>query len=51
MKTLYGLIGLQVFVTTDIEHFNQFLKEHDGNIVDIQCTDKYYHAIYKEMEK
>lgn len=50
MKTLYGLTDLQVFMTDNLERFNAFLLEYNGYIVDIQCTDSYYHAIYKYKE-
>lgn len=50
MKHLYGLTNLQVFVTEDIDELNQFLLEYNGNIVEIICTDKRYHVIYKYRE-
>jgi hypothetical protein len=47
MKTLYGLNNIQVYMTADIDELNQFLLEYDGNIIDIQCTDKYFHVVYR----
>jgi hypothetical protein len=48
MNTLFGITGIRVYMTYDIDELNKFLTDHDGNIVDIQCTDKYFHVIYKE---
>ena len=50
MNKMYGLLGIQIYVTQYINDANQFLKEHEGDIIDIQCTDEYYHIIYKERE-
>lgn len=47
MKTLYGLTNMQVYMTSDIDELNQFLLEYDGNIIDIQCTDKFFHVVYR----
>ena len=46
----YGLTNLQVFMTDDTDILNEFLLEYNGNIVDIQCTDKYFHVVYKYRE-
>lgn len=50
MKNLYGITNLQVYMTSDIDELNQFLLEYDGNIIEIQCTDKYFHVVYKYRE-
>lgn len=51
MKTLYGITGIRVFIAQKIEAVNAFLEQHDGNIIDIQCTDNYFHVIYKATEE
>lgn len=43
----YGLTNLQVFMTEDIDVLNEFLLMYNGEIVDIQCTDKFFHVVYK----
>lgn len=50
MKTLYGLTNLQVYTFDNTDDLNEFLLEFNGNIVDIQCTDKAYHVLYKYRE-
>ena len=50
MKTLYGITNIQVYMTSDIDELNQFLLKHNGNIIDIQCTDKYFHVVYRYCE-
>ena len=44
---IYGITNIQVYMTSDTVELNLFLKDHDGNIIDIQCTDRYFHVIYK----
>ena len=51
MNTLYGITNLQVYATDNLNEFNHFLLEHNGNIVDIQLTDKYYQVVYKSEEE
>lgn len=50
MKHLYGLTNLQVFVTKDCDELNEFLLKYNGNIVEIQCTDEFYHVVYRYRE-
>ena len=50
MRTLHGITGIQVYMCRDLEDLNAFLLEHDGNIIDIQCTDEFFHVIYKAIE-
>ena len=50
MTHLYGLKNIQVYATKDIDELNQFLLEYNGDIIDIQCTDEWYHVIYKYRE-
>ena len=47
MNHLYGITNIQVFVTTDLGELNRFLDEYNGNIIDIQLSDKTYYVIYK----
>ena len=49
-SNFYGITNLQVFMTDDTDVLNQFLLEYNGNIVDIQCTDQYFHVVYKYRE-
>lgn len=49
MKTnLFGITNIQVYITCDTDALNEFLKTHDTAIIDIQCTDKWYHVIYQD---
>ena len=50
MKTLYGITGIQVFMSRNLNELNAFLLEHDGNIIEVQCTDEFFHVIYKVSE-
>ena len=48
-NNMYGITGIRVFMTADLNALNIFLANFDGNIIDIQCTDDYFHVIYKEV--
>lgn len=54
MNKMYGLLGLQVkrFSRTlaMIDKANEFLKEHDGNIVDIQHYEDGIMIVYVDKE-
>lgn len=50
MKNLYGLTDIQLYMTQYIDELNEFLKDHNGNIIEIQCTDEYFHVLYKETK-
>lgn len=50
MNHLFGITNVQVFMTNDLDKLNSFLKEYSGNIIDIQCTDNWFHVIYKAWE-
>lgn len=54
MNKMYGLLGLQVkrFSRTlaMVDKVNEFLKEHDGNIVDIQLDDGDIMIVYVDKE-
>ncbi len=48
MKNYFGLTGLQVYKTCSMEKLNEFLLEHDGDIIDIQvCSFDVFCVIYK----
>lgn len=47
MNRLFGITKIQVFTTSDIIKLNQFLLEHDGDVIDIQCTERDYNVIYQ----
>lgn len=48
MKNYYGLKGIRIYMTEDLDEANEFLKQHDGDIIDVQCSDEFFHIIYKE---
>lgn len=54
MNKMYGLLGLQIkrFSRTlaMIDKANEFLKEHDGNIVDIQHYEDGIMIVYVDKE-
>lgn len=41
MKNLYGMTGIEVKIIevygNEVEELNNFLKEYDGNIIDVQA--------------
>ena len=47
-SNMYGITGIKVWMTRDIDELNIFLADNDGNIIDIQCTDEFFHVIYRE---
>lgn len=52
MRTnLFGITNIQVYITCETSALNEFLIAHDGDIIDIQCTDKWFHVIYQDKEK
>ena len=50
MRNMYGITGIRILMTRDIEEANRLLQEYDGNVIDIQCTDEFFHIIIKEVE-
>lgn len=54
MNKMYGLLGLQVKRFSPslamVNKVNEFLKEHDGNIVDIQLDDGDIMIVYVDKE-
>lgn len=50
MNNIFGITGIQVFMTSDLGELNRFLEEYDGNIIDVQCTDKYFHVVFRMKE-
>lgn len=50
MKNYFGITGIRIYLTQDIDEANAFLSEHDGDILDVQCTDEYFHIIHKDAE-
>ena len=49
MKTnMFGITKIRVYMTMYIDELNEFLVNHDGDIIDIQCTDDYFHVIYQD---
>lgn len=50
MKNLYGIKGIRMNAVSLIEDANDFLREHDGDIIDIVVTDEDIVFIYKERE-
>ena len=49
MKNYYGLTGIRLYATQDIDVANEFLTAHDGDIIDIQITAEDIVIVYKEV--
>lgn len=49
-NAIFGITKIQVWMTQYIDELNEFLLEHDGDIIEIQCTDEYFHVIYQKKE-
>ena len=47
-NNIFGITDIQVYMTSELQALNEFLQEHNGNIIDIQCTDKWFHVIYQD---
>lgn len=54
MNKMYGLLGLQVQrfsrTLTMVDKANEFLREHNGNIVDIQYDEDGIMIVYVSKE-
>jgi hypothetical protein len=46
MENLYGIKGIRLFAARLIEEANEFLRDHDGKIIDIKVTDEDIVFIY-----
>lgn len=46
MKNLYGIKGIRMNAVSLIEDANDFLRDHDGKIIDIKVTDEDIVFIY-----
>ena len=46
MKNLYGIKGIRINAVSLIEDANDFLRGHDGKIIDIKVTDEDIVFIY-----
>lgn len=47
---MFGIKNIKVWMTQNIDELNDFLSNHNCDILDIQCTDKYFHVIYQCLE-
>jgi hypothetical protein len=47
---MFGITKIRVYMTMYIDELNEFLIAHDGDIIDIQCTDEYFHVIYQDLK-
>jgi hypothetical protein len=46
MENLYGIKGIRMTAVSLIEDANEFLRDHDGKIIDIKVTDEDIVFIY-----
>ena len=47
MKNYYGITGIRLYATQFLDVANEFLQQHDGDIIDIQITSEDIVIVYK----
>ncbi|MBO5969166.1 MAG: hypothetical protein J6S14_11795 [Clostridia bacterium] len=48
MKNYYGITGIRLYAAQFLDEANEFLQQHDGNIIDVQITADDIVIVYKE---